>query len=176
MDGGAVSLAVAIEGDPAISTLVEYAVPKASVKDVSMPGTAIGFDPHHLMRSVGELFSVMAKAEFRDFSVPEIAFSQNVPTPGAGKGIVRGVYRNLTMAGMTNGVAGRTEAGPILFSGPVPEGGEFGSRWQRSRPARWMWRPSRGFLTRANTRMGAATASGGRSSPMSDIRVFRNGS
>ena len=102
---------------------VEYSVPSASVRDVVVPSSSeLVFDMQHPMRSIGEFYTLISETEFREFKVPELIGEQKISTQSEGTTTNTFVYRNMSMAGMSGGILGRTEAGPISFDIVLPEG------------------------------------------------------
>lgn len=102
----------------------DYTLPSASVEGVSIPSTAgLSFDLKHMMRSVGELYTVMAKTEYHAFSVPIVTGTQTITPAGAGgTTVAHFAYRDLTADGLADGVFSGMKAGPITYDLDLPEG------------------------------------------------------
>jgi hypothetical protein len=119
------SVASEMTAPPNTPVSFEYKVPTASVKNLSFPGVAeISFDPHHMMTFAGQIYSLWAKAEFTDFSVPELSGSAHQTVPGSepAKTIVTTFdCRNLASSGMRDGVVADTTGGPISFAITNPD-------------------------------------------------------
>lgn len=126
VDGGAFAAsAIALEDAELNLTLdygptsqtIEYSIPTASVQDVLIPSTReLVFDPEHPIRSMGELYTLIAGTEFGTFSLPEVTGSQTINMAGGDTTNSTFAYRGMSIAGMHDGILGRTEAGPITMN------------------------------------------------------------
>lgn len=122
-EGGFSAGEIEMTGAALVSEQTEVTVPAAFVRDVSIPGSeGLVFDTSRLMTFVSRLYSVMADAEFADFSVPEmVAVPRRIGADGApAEGRI--VYRNVSVAGLQNGVLRISQAGPVSFEGRDAEG------------------------------------------------------
>ena len=97
------------------------------MKEVLIPSVeGLELDPHHLMTFIGQIYAVFADAEFSDFSIPELSGTGHQPATGTDPAVdIKFVYRNMSSAGLRDGVMETMTAGPLTVSTVAPGEGEF---------------------------------------------------
>lgn len=121
-DGGFSASRVELRGGALISASAEYAIPAATLVDVSLPSLAgLSVDSRHLMSSLARFYSVAATGELGELVIPELRAARKA---GEGTGESEISYRNITLSGLNDGVLGLQRVGPISVSSRG-DGGEF---------------------------------------------------
>jgi hypothetical protein len=117
-DGGFTASAIEVENATMAAPTVSYTIPLASVADVSVPSAeGLDFDPRRMMSSIGRFYAVMAEAEFSDFEIAEMRSTQRVEMPDPKmSSTIEGVYRNLYIGSLAEGVMSASTTGPITLS------------------------------------------------------------
>lgn len=120
-DGGFSAAEIEVTGTTFASEDADVAIPTASVREVAVPGPeGLVYDPRRLMTFISRLYSILAEAQFSQFSVPEmIAVPREPAAPGSGEPPVEGrlIYRNLTIPTLRDGIIASSQVGPITFEG-----------------------------------------------------------
>ena len=128
--GGFAASSIEMAGGAIISGVIDYAIPSASVRDVSAPDMAgISLDPHRLMTSIAQIYSAVALAEFAEFRIPEATSTQRQARMEAGgPATIRATYRDIESNWLRDGVLDRMTAGPSSFV--IERPGEVESRFE----------------------------------------------
>ncbi len=122
-DGGGFSASeIEATGIAVDSEFVEYGIPSAVAAQVSMPTFAgLEFDVRRLMSSASRYYSVAARGELGEVSVPEATIVTEQVAPGETEPVTsRMVYRNLRFSGMQAGVIGSQTVGPVTMEIGTP--------------------------------------------------------
>lgn len=112
------------EGVAVATKNLEVAIPSAKVESLTMPGLqGLVFDPRHVMTFIAQAYAATTEARFLSVSAPEIKATSRQTSAQTGDTFSADItYRNLSIAGMSEGIFGRISAGPIDMHMISPDG------------------------------------------------------
>ena len=103
---------------------VSYTAPTATVESVSVPSMdGLSFDPQHLMTLLAQAYTNLSRARFSNLSIPEVTGTVSVESVGGAPAVTsQVVYRDTSVAELSNGVMEQMAAGPISMQVAGPDG------------------------------------------------------
>ena len=121
-DGGFTATGIWLDGAAIAAKNLDYVIPSAKVESVTMPGMqGLSFDPRHMMTFIAQAYSALANAQFSNLSIPEVhGTSKKIVAETGDVTSADFQYRDIAVAGLADGIVGRTAVGPISIrvSGP----------------------------------------------------------